>query len=126
MSRLVLRSNGVVDKFIGDAIVAFWNAPKPVRDHPNVACHTALMSLQRLKLLQRGTFLVNRYSFGGERWLRRAIDESLAICIGIGGRTGWTQRGFPTISIRIGLATGIALVGNLGSPERLRLVSIPA
>ena len=63
MSRLVLRSNGVVDKFIGDAIVAFWNAPKPVRDHPNVACHTALMSLQRLKLLQRGTALVHRCGF---------------------------------------------------------------
>ena len=52
MSRLILRSNGVVDKYIGDAIVAFWNAPIEVPDHPQVACHIALMSLQRLRLLQ--------------------------------------------------------------------------
>ena len=32
----------------------------------------------------------------------------------------WSQRGFPLVSIRIGLATGMALVGNLGSPERFR------
>ena len=33
---------------------------------------------------------------------------------------GWTLRGFPAVSIRIGLSTGMALVGNLGSQERLR------
>jgi hypothetical protein len=53
MSRLILRSNGVVDKYIGDAIVAFWNAPNEVPDHACVACHVALMSLQRLRLLQQ-------------------------------------------------------------------------
>ena len=55
MSRLILRSKGVVDKFIGDAVMAFWNAPIEVEDHAQVACHVALLSLQRLKALQSGT-----------------------------------------------------------------------
>eukprot|EP00727_Mastigamoeba_balamuthi_P009832 m51a1_g5471 hypothetical protein (715) ;mRNA; r:282221-284437 len=33
---------GVVDKYIGDCIMAIWNAPDPVRDHAALACHTAL------------------------------------------------------------------------------------
>ena len=37
----VLREQGTVDKFIGDAIFAFWNAPLPVTRHQHVACRTA-------------------------------------------------------------------------------------
>ena len=35
-------SQGVVDKYMGDGIMAFWNAPEPVEDHPIKACGAAL------------------------------------------------------------------------------------
>ncbi len=38
----ILRERGTIDKFIGDAIMAFWNAPVPVEDHPIHAAQAAL------------------------------------------------------------------------------------
>ncbi len=37
------RHAGTVDKFIGDALLVFWNAPNPVADHPQRACEAALL-----------------------------------------------------------------------------------
>jgi adenylate cyclase len=52
MTQEMMQAGGTVDKYIGDAIMAFWGAPKPVPDHPLVACRTALgnqRTLQRLR-----------------------------------------------------------------------------
>ena len=35
-------TQGTIDKYIGDAIMAIWNAPEPVPDHPQMACLAAL------------------------------------------------------------------------------------
>lgn len=42
MTRLITKSGGTMDKFIGDAIMAFWNAPLDVQDHPHKAIQCAL------------------------------------------------------------------------------------
>lgn len=42
MTQLLEDHSGVVDKYIGDAIMAFWGAPLPLPDHPKQACITAL------------------------------------------------------------------------------------
>lgn len=42
MSRIVLEENGTLDKYIGDAIMAFWGAPLPVVNHAENACLAAL------------------------------------------------------------------------------------
>ena len=42
MTALVRNHSGTLDKFIGDALMAFWNAPLAVKDHPALAVETAL------------------------------------------------------------------------------------
>jgi adenylate cyclase len=42
LASLIIEANGTVDKFIGDAIFAFWNAPLAVTRHEHAACMTAL------------------------------------------------------------------------------------
>ena len=43
LSRIIQReTRGTIDKYIGDAIMAIWNAPEPVPDHPRMACLAAL------------------------------------------------------------------------------------
>lgn len=48
MSHVIQENHGQVDKFIGDAIMAFWNAPDPFEDHAKAACLTALLMRKRL------------------------------------------------------------------------------
>ncbi|MEM9304341.1 MAG: adenylate/guanylate cyclase domain-containing protein [Pseudomonadota bacterium] len=52
MSQVVIASDATLDKYIGDAIMAFWNAPTPVPDHPAVACRAALTYQRRLAELR--------------------------------------------------------------------------
>jgi adenylate cyclase len=42
MTRIVFESRGTLDKYIGDAVVAFWGAPLTVPEHPTRACESAL------------------------------------------------------------------------------------
>ncbi len=42
MTEIILTHHGMVDKFIGDAIMAFWGAPLPLADHATRACEAAL------------------------------------------------------------------------------------
>jgi len=84
MAKIVLENRGVVDKFIGDAIMAFWGAPLPLENHAEAAVRTALQMSRELK---------------------KCNDE-------------WKKLNYPEIKIGIGLNTGEAVVGNIGSHER--------
>lgn len=52
MSNVILKHHGTIDKFVGDAIIAFWGAPMPQPKHAIRACLTALEYQKRLKELR--------------------------------------------------------------------------
>jgi adenylate cyclase len=87
LTDVAIARNGTIDKYIGDAIMAFWNAPL---DDPHHAKNAALAALDMRSELAK----LN------ERWQERAEAE---------GKT------FPIVRFGVGLNTGICCVGNLGS-----------
>jgi adenylate cyclase len=84
MTDIILTSGGTLDKYEGDAIIAFWNAPLDQPDHALRACRAALACQKRLAELQ------SRFQ---EKYGR-------------------------AVSMRIGLNSGPAVVGNMGSSRR--------
>ena len=53
MTKIILNKQGVLDKYIGDAIMAFWGAPIPITNHPAVATNAALEMLEGTKTLRK-------------------------------------------------------------------------
>ncbi len=51
MTDVLLKNEGTIDKYMGDAIMAFWNAPLPIAEHPRRACLAALEMLSVLEVL---------------------------------------------------------------------------
>lgn len=71
MTDTVLKHNGMLDKYIGDAVMAFFNAPVDVKEHADAACYTALEMITRLDELNK----------------ELAVDNIPPIHIGIGINT---------------------------------------
>ena len=86
----VTDNHGTIDKYMGDGIMAFWNAPLDDRDHAAHACEAAVA-------IQRALPELNR------KWQEEAE------------RNG---RPFKTVNLGIGINTGVCCVGNLGSSRR--------
>jgi adenylate cyclase len=87
MSAPIRQQNGIIDKYVGDAIMAFWGPPfNTSAEQARLACLAGLDQLGRLP----------------------AFRESLPDLMGI-------RRGVPDINMRIGIATGEVVVGNIGS-----------
>jgi adenylate cyclase len=84
MTSLVFEHHGTLDKYIGDAVMAFWGAPFEEPGHAARACHTALKMMDRVREMQKK----------------------------------WESEGKPHLDIGIGLNTGVASVGNMGSALR--------
>lgn len=97
MTEIIIKSGGTVDKFIGDAIMAYWNAPLDVEDHADKAVSATLEQLHRLQ----------------------SLNESIRINPEfINAVTMADKKGVPIIDIGIGLNTGVAIVGEMGSSGR--------
>jgi adenylate cyclase len=53
MTRNILQNRGTIDKYIGDAVMAFWGAPAPTPEHALLACRSALACRSFLENLAR-------------------------------------------------------------------------
>jgi len=53
MSDIVMKYHGMIDKYIGDAVMAFFNAPIDVPDHARLACQSALEMMDELAVLNK-------------------------------------------------------------------------
>lgn len=52
MTNIILKNSGLVDKYMGDAIMAMWNVPKEDKNHTKKACMTALLMKEKMIELQ--------------------------------------------------------------------------
>ncbi len=59
MTNVVLDNRGMLDKYIGDAVMAFFNAPVDVKDHADAACCSALEMIEKLNILNEELSLEN-------------------------------------------------------------------
>jgi len=84
MVDIIINKKGTIDKFIGDAIMAYWNAPQNLDNHQDAAVTAALEQLQELKRLNKE----------------------------------FKNDNLPIINIGIGIHTGVATVGEMGSLGR--------
>ncbi|MCL1912257.1 MAG: CHASE2 domain-containing protein, partial [Leptospirales bacterium] len=84
MTDIILDSGGTIDKYEGDAIIAFFGAPQAFEDHALRCCMAAIDQKKRLAVMQ---------------------EE-------------WRKAGRDVLTIRIGINTGVAVIGNMGSKTR--------
>ncbi|MET4018950.1 adenylate/guanylate cyclase domain-containing protein [Bradyrhizobium sp. S3.2.12] len=92
LSDEIMRHQGTVDKYIGDAVMAFWNAPADDPDHTVNACRAILACL--------------------------AANEAL--------NKEFRREGWPPYDTRFGLHVGDAVVGNIGSSDRMNYTALGA
>jgi adenylate cyclase len=85
MCKIIVDYEGTVDKFEGDAIIAFWGAPSIQEDHALQTCYACIDMQKSIKVLSA-----------------RFVAE-----------------GRPKIAVRMGVNTGLMVVGNMGSAQRM-------
>ena len=90
MEPIITKYNGVINKFIGDAVMAIFGEPVQDIHHPQNAVKCAVEMLKKVDML----------------------------------RDKWLQEGKPKIEIGVGINTGEAFVGNIGSEKRLEYTVI--
>lgn len=85
ISNIIFKYNGTIDKYIGDAVMAFWGIPEKDKDQSLNACKAAMAIQKKLNVLN----------------------------------SQWDAQGKPVLNTRIGIHVGNAIVGTMGSSDRI-------
>ncbi|HKQ94361.1 MAG TPA: adenylate/guanylate cyclase domain-containing protein [Aestuariivirgaceae bacterium] len=96
LSRPIMTHDGTLDKFIGDSVMAFWNAPLETSDHEAKAARAALEMRAALK----------------------GLNDQDAL------RLGWRMGEAFKVRIGVGINTGLACVGNMGAESRFNYSAV--
>ncbi len=87
MSEVIRTRQGIVDKYIGDSVMAFWGPPfTDAADHATLCCLAALEQMARMEAFRA--------------WLPEMFGVA---------------HGLPVVNVRMGIASGEVTVGNIGS-----------
>lgn len=87
MSEVIRTRQGIVDKYIGDSVMAFWGPPfTDAADHATLCCIAALEQMARMEAFRA--------------WLPEMFGVA---------------HGLPVVNVRMGIASGEVTVGNIGS-----------
>jgi len=90
MTQVVLEHDGVIDKFIGDAVMAVFGVPIPAKNEQEIAADA-----------------------------EKAVSCAVAMAAVLKSlNQQWKMQGKPTVAMRVGIATGIVVAGSLGSDRR--------
>jgi len=89
MTDIVMKNRGLLDKYIGDAVMAVFGAPRHYPEHPVMACRVGLEMISRLKELNA-------------HWQTQ----------------DWNGEKLPAMEIGVGINTGPMVAGNMGSKDR--------
>jgi len=90
MTDIIMAERGTIDKYMGDCIMAFWNAPLEDADHADHACASALAMVRELE----------------------GVNARLA------AEAAAEKRPFYPLKLGVGLNSGDCVVGNMGSDQR--------
>lgn len=90
MTEIILQEQGTIDKYMGDCIMAFWNAPIDLENHAGLACKAALKMQLYLK------------SWNKE--LKKEMESD--------------GKKYVPVYVGVGINTGNCCVGNMGSEQR--------
>ncbi len=90
IATIIHKHNGIIDKYIGDSVMAFWGAPQPNEHQARDACLAALE-------------------------IEKSVEQLNA---------KWISEGKKAFLTRIGINTGVSLIGNFGSSERFNYTAI--
>jgi adenylate cyclase len=90
LTNVIIEQKGYIDKYMGDAIMAFWNAPLDDTQHEINACEAAIQMLEQIDVVNK-------------QREQEATD---------GGHT------YMPLNVGVGLNTGIGVVGNMGSDRK--------
>ncbi|MEA3497469.1 MAG: adenylate/guanylate cyclase domain-containing protein, partial [Campylobacterota bacterium] len=94
MSKIIIKNKGTIDKFIGDSIMAYWNAPADIEGHATKAVDTALEQLYEIKDINKR--LITNKKF----------EKIVNMC---------AYKNIAPLEIGIGINTGDAVIGEMGS-----------
>lgn len=96
LSDVVFETGGTIDKYIGDCVMAFWNAPLSDPEH---ARHAALAAL-------------------------KMVDAIATLNADLAREANAEGRNAPSIAVGIGINTGLCIVGNMGSQRRFNYSAV--
>jgi len=98
MTRIVFHHHGTLDKYIGDAVMAFWGAPFEEPGHATKACNAALEMIQRVRELQK------QWEAEGKPKLEIGIGLNTGV-VSVGRMGSSLRRGYTAIGDAVNLSS---------------------